>query len=332
MKQSLIATVAATAVMIGLAGSANAQSKTYERWQDPDEQQQPAYETPEHTEKLVRELRQLLRAARRDRAAAPAFLDDVEEALKRHRKADQALIRNSAQAAAPAPQPAPQPEPTPSRFATIEDDFSDGDFTRNPEWKLVRGEFFVARGGRLFSFVQPQSARRPSSDSEAIAQIFGTLLGGNQQTQNNQRQESADPAAIFLPRPITNSFEITAQLMSDVREGGVFELGVYQGRDGEAGYRLQFSDDGKVRMIRVGRSTVVLGTANFQYPPRVGGRPGTYEVLWNRNNRGRMQLFINGVGHMTANDQGFRDDWDGFRLVNAEGRHALDAIRIRMIR
>lgn len=321
MNRTAIASAALVAALVSTSVSAQQQRK-YDAWSDPNAPQQVEYETPEHTKKMVRELRELLRVGRRDRAAAPAFLDDLERTLDRHRRADRALAEETKQAAAPAPQPQPQPQV--NRFAAIEDDFSDGDFTSNPEWKLVRGEFFVARGARLFSFVQPQ--RRPANDSEAIAQIFGTLLGGN---RNESRQGSAEPAAIFLPSPITNAFEIRTQLMSDERTGGIIEMGVYQGRDGENGYRLQFNN-GEVRMIRVGRSTVVIGTATFDFPPRVGGRPGTYEVLWNRSKRGKMQVFINGVGHMTATDNGFRDDWDGFRLVNAEGRHGMDAIRISM--
>lgn len=324
MKRNLIAAAVAAAVAASIAGPAAADdNRRYEEWRDPNSGE-IVYKTPEHTEKLVKELRQLLRAGRRDRAASPRFMDDIEKALNRHRKADNALIRESNQAVAPAP----KPQPKPSSVANIEDDFSDGNFTRNPEWKLVRGEFFVARGGRLFSFVQPQ-AQRPKNDAEAIAQIFGTLLGN--QNRNQSERGSAEPAAIFLPGLITNSFEIQTQLMSDERTGGVLELGVYQGSDGENGYRLQFNN-GKVRMIRVGRTTVVLGEADFDFPPRVSGRPGTYQVRWNRISSGRMQVFINGAGYMTVNDRGFRDDWDGFRFVNAEGRHAMDAIRITMTR
>lgn len=270
----------------------------------------------------MQELRELLRVGRRDRAAAPAFLDDLEKTLNRHRRADQALIKDTRRAA---------PAPLPPRVADIEDDFSDGDFTRNPEWKLVRGEFFIARGSRLFSFVQPQSSSQPKTDAEAIGEIFGVLLGGNRQNQQRQQDRgSAEPAAIFLPGEITNAFEITTRLMSDERTGGVLELGVYQGNQGKNGYRVQFTDEGVARLIRVGRSTVELRDAKFLYPALQNGRPGTYDVRWTRDRNGRMSVHLNGTLIMAANDNGFRDNFDGFRLVNAEGRHAMDAIRISM--
>jgi len=301
---------------MSVGGPAEAQKKRYEEWSDPASGE-VVYKTPEHTEKLMRELRQLLKAGRRDRAASPAFLDDLEKAIREHRRADKAL-------AAETSQPAPVSQ-TP-RIADIADDFSDGNYTRNPEWRLVRGEFFVARGNRLFSFVQPQS-RTSTNDTEAVVKLFGALLGANTQTRGGG---SAEPTAIFLPGEITNAFDLKTQLMSDERTGGVLELGVYQGQDGRIGYRLQFRGDGTAKLLRVGRSVVELRDAKFSFPPRVSGRPGTYEVRWIRGVNGRMMVRVNDELIMDVTDTGFRDDWDGFRLVNAEGRHGMDAIRISM--
>lgn len=314
--------VAVPALLALSIGAAEAQNRTYERWQDPNTVRQAEYKTPEHTRKMVQELRELLRVGRRDRAASPAFLDDLEDALSTHRRADQALIGQSGQASVTTPRS--------TRLSDIEDDFRDGDFTRNPAWKLVRGEFFVAQGSRLFSFVQPQSSQRPKNDADAINQIFGALLGGKRQTQSNQDQASAEPAAIFLPGEITNAFDIRTRLMSDSRTGGILELGVYQGADGKNGYRVQFSGDGIARLLRVGRNVVELRDAAFNFPQARNGRPGTYDVRWTRDRKGQMRVLVNGALVMRAADNGFRDNFDGFRMVNAEGRHGMDAIRIGM--
>lgn len=312
----LVSGAAAAFVLVAI-GTASADDRTYEAWKDPDAPAATAYETPEHTEALVQELTELLRAGRRDRAAAPAFLDDLEAALERHRQADRDLIAATA------------PQPVLPRVADVEDDFSDGDFTSNPTWELARGEFFVARGARLFSFVQAQQAdEQPQSDGEAVAKLFGTLLGANQ--QDSRRDGTTEPSAIFLPAEITNAFDLRTRLMSDVRLGGVLEIGVYQGNRREAGYRLQFSGDGKARLIRVGRNVVILRDAEFSYPPLQNRRPGTYDVQWVRDRDGQMTVSIDGVVIMRAQDNGFRDDFDGFRMVNAEGRHGMDAIRIVM--
>lgn len=312
-----LALAVAATVMTFVAGKVVAEDRTYEAWKDPDAPADAQYQTPEHTEALVQELTELLRAGRRDRAAAPAFLDDLQAAIERHRQADRDLIAATA------------PPPVLPRIANVEDDFSDGDFTRNPAWELARGEFFVARGARLFSFVQgQQQAAQPQSDGDAVVKLFGTLLGANQ--QNSRDTGSVEPSAIFLPAEITNAFDLRTRLMSDERLGGVFELGVYQGNRRESGYRLQFAGDGKARLIRVGRSVVVLRDADFRFPALQNRRPGTYDVQWVRDRDGLMTVSVDGVVIMRATDNGFRDDFEGFRLINAEGRHGMDAIRIVM--
>lgn len=320
MKRLGLALVA-SAIILGSGAAQSQQQRKYEAWRDPSAPQQAGYQTPEHTERLTRELADLLRVGRRDRAASPQFLDDLRRVLERHRRADQQLIDDTAPVRAPV---------IPPRVSELEDDFSDGDFTNDPAWELVSGEFFVARGGRLFSFVQPQSASRPSSDSDAVVQLFGALLGAKTGNQNSQDQGSSDPAAIFLPGKITNAFDLRTQLMSDERTGGVLEIGVFQGQDGKNGYRVQFNGNGELSLIRVGRRVTVLEQARFSFPAVQNRRPGTYQVRWVRDDRGRMRVIVDSKTLISFTDNGFRDDFDGFRMVNAEGRHAMDRIRIKM--
>lgn len=315
-----------------LAGSADAQQRRYDEWRDPNAPQQ-VYETPKHTEELVRELKELIRIGRRDRAAAPRFLDDVQAAIDRHEQGEQ-QARNAAPPVAQTP--ALQPSPQPVRAANIEDDFSDGDFTNGVTWEVIGGEYFITRRGRLASFVElPKQNNGATSQNEAVIQLFGTLLGGKK--QNAPQQQSSEPvsteaAVILLTREITNAFDLRTRLASDSRAGGTLEIGMFQGADARNGYRIQFTDEGRVRLIRVGRAVRVLQEEAFSFPPLTQDRrPGTYDVRWVRSRRGRMQVFINGVEAIDVADQGFRDDFDGFRMVNADGRHGMDAIRIKML-
>jgi hypothetical protein len=313
MRARALAAAAGMCAAVTLATAAEAQDRRYQEWRDPD----AAADLPPHTEKLIEDLERLVRQGRRDRAASPDFLTDLENALARHRRAqDQARTSGGGFGAIGG-----------RADRDLFDDFRDGDFTRNPEWRLVRGEFFVARDHRLFSFVAPQGGQ-PRNDTEAVVQLFGTLLGARQGDSGSGDRGADEPAVILLPERIDNSFEIRADLMGDSRTGGLLEMGVYQGRDARNGYRLQFTGDGVVRLVRVGRSVVELGAGPFEFPRVVNGRPGTYKMRWQRRDDGRMLVHVNGRRVLDVTDRGFRDDFDGFRLVNAEGRHGLDEIRI----
>ncbi len=323
MKRRTTAAILLSGILLTSAADAQ-QQRRYDEWRDPN-QPSAAEKQAEHTEALIMELRELIRIGRRDRAASPRFLDDLEDALSTHRRAQQQVRAN----------PAPQPEPEPERIADFNDDFSDGDFTRGLKWQVARGEFFVTRRGRLASFVElPRQSTGGNNQNEAVIKLFGKLLGANTQQQQSSNGEpvSNEAAAIFLAKDISNAFDMRMRLASDSRAGGTLEIGVFQGNDGRNGYRVQFTEEGRVKLLRVGRTVKVLQEEAFTFPPLAQDRrPGTYDVRWLRSRRGRMQVFIDGREAIDIADLGFRDDFDGFRMVNAEGRHGMDAIRVKML-
>ncbi|WP_417513027.1 hypothetical protein [Minwuia sp.] len=321
----------AAAVVSSGFGAAEAQTRTYNEWQDPAAQQA----RERQTDQLISELRQILAAGRRDRAADPRYLDDLQRLLDRHEAAERA-----ATAATP---PAPQTEPaapradiTPDRgrWRHVQDDFSDGDFTNNPRWIVAQGEYFITRSGRLSSIVRlNETNSRRNERLDPVAELFGRLLGRplGDQRQGRDDRVSTEQAAIFLPHRLTNAFDLTATLASDARAGGLLEIGVYQGDDGRNGYRLQFTDQGVVKLVRVGQSVVQLRSAAFTFPARVNNRPGTYAVRWVRSKKGRMHVWVSGTKVFDVTDNAFRDDFHGFRMVNANGRHGLDSVAIKVV-
>jgi hypothetical protein len=86
----------------------------------------------EGTDALIDRLETLIERAERDRAADPNFLRDLRDALEDF-EGSQVV-------------------------AVIVDDFSDGDYTRNPRWSVVEGNFSVERNRGLRSDARAQAA------------------------------------------------------------------------------------------------------------------------------------------------------------------------------
>ena len=311
MKRLMIATVSAAVLSLSLPAFAqNDDDRRYERWRG-------GYETPEHTERLVEQLNDLIRQAERDRAASPGFLRDLREALQRHEAADNRL----AQGAGRNGRAVTYPE--------IADDFSDGTFTADPAWTVAQGEWFVTRENQLASHVD---VSRSATPEEGIKRLFEGLLGNNRGREGREGGRAVNVASsIFLTHDISNAFDLETRLFSGAE--GLLEIGVYQGSDGRNGYRLQFSEEGWMRLVRVGSSIATLRQADFTFPAAVANstRPEPYDVRWRRSENGRMQVWVDGVEKFNLIDNGFRDPFDGFRMVNANGRHGMDAVRIKLL-
>lgn len=267
-------------------------------------------------DQLLQELRTLVDDAEKARAADPRFIRDLRGLMARH---DQ-----------------------PTFELLVRDTFEDGDYFTAPRWQVTQGAFRIGRYGGLISEVLPKPAAAPQndngrsgSDAETVVRLFGKILGaqtGNQGQQGDapaQAAERPDPALIYLVQPVSNAFEVLAQLESDPETGGSIELGVFQGQQGRSGYRVVIGSKGDARLIRVGRDVKVLARAAFQMPRLVDGwrNPG-YDVVWRRDRRGRMLVTVDEKPLFDVADTAFRDPFDGLRLRNISGRHALKGVEV----
>jgi hypothetical protein len=268
-------TVAGVAGGLDLAGhdliAASAQTTTqYQPWQP----------SATGSQTLIDELRRMVDQAERDRAASPDFLADLKGLLTRYGAA-------GGTSAPPATPPA-------GTRAVFSDDFADGNYTANPAWAVLQGNWQVDAAGLR-------------SDVPAAS---GAQAGGI--------------AAIALPQRMPNAFAIGFDLQAFA--GGQFELRVYQGAAREAGYRLVYRADASpsFAIYRSGSSGIrqLSATTSAQALPS-GGKA---RIGWTRDAAGVMRITLDGRDILTASDSAFRDPWEGVLLVNFGGNFATRSI------
>lgn len=329
-RRLILATTALTTLAFSatLAVPAGAQSNRYKSWSDPNKPQPVKQARQADTgdkEKLIGELRALIREAEQARAANPVFLKDLKETLAKY------------------------DNPFPNML--LEEDFSDGNMNRNPRWRILQGDFRVSRYGGMSSRValpgrlqptrtgnQGQPQRR--STEEEVVNLFGQiLLGGNKNRQQQQQQQNASsqpaaqgnakPAIALVEARISNTFHMEMEWESNPERGAALELGVFQGQDARPGYRLLLNGDGRARLVRVGRQVVTLAESRYRFPALEDGwrNPG-YRVVWTRSPGGRMVIKMAGKVLMDVTDNGFRDRFLGFRMANVAGEHTLKRMRV----
>lgn len=293
------------AVAAVIAGPALAQTK-YAPWQDPN----AAKQSVQKSQALIDELNKLIDDAEKSRAADPRFLSDLRDLARRHER--------------------------PWRVTLVSDDFSDGNFTQNPVWKVTAGKFWIEKGYGLrgtATETQPTSDGQKKVRGEDVAtQLLGSILnqalGGRQEGQQQTAAPPASPrAAISLPRRISNAFALRLE-MNSWKEEGRLEIGPYQGAQPVAGYRLVYRSGGtpSLQLVRVssrGTTVLVSDPKSVKLEDR-----RNHVVEWTRDRAGVMVVRIDGSERIRANDNGFRDDFSGFQLVNVGGDYTLGRITI----
>ena len=258
------------------------------------------------TQALVEDLRALINEADRGRAADPLFLRDLRELADRF--------------------------DNPWRTRIIFDDFSDGDYTRDPAWTVLSGSFAVdARRGLLSragvgtsGTGQETSAKDPAVG--LIAELLSkSLSDAPAQESRRDRQARSGPAEIALGARITNAFSLTAEVAGGPGAAD-FEFIVYQGARRDAGYRLVLVPGRGISLTRLARgASAVIADAPL---PLAIADGGGHIVQWTRAPDGRMVVRFDGVVQIEATDRGLRGPFDGLSLITRGGEYRLASLAI----
>ena len=291
---------------------------------------------PAALEALARELEALIDQAENARAADPRFLQDLRDLIATH-------IADA------------QP-----RTTLIRDDFSDGDYTDDPRWEVVSGDFSV--DGRLglrttiaLSGADTETMKitldtiRDKGDEllekgeellDKSKDTIGDLLSGEKKLDDlwggDDEEEKEDtgsagpePAEIVLEADIPNAFALELELMSGITHRDArFDIDLFQGRGGASGYRLSYlpGDDPGLVLSRFGRrSAETIGDSNDELSLEDGR---AHKVALERGGDGTMTVSVDGSEHIRVKSSALDDPFDGVSLVNSGGDYAIRSIAV----
>ena len=229
---------------------------------------------------------------------------------------------------------APSGSQSTSSRVVLRDDFSDGDYRRNPAWTVLSGDFEVnANGLRSVVATQQATDRAPNGlNSDRPEEVGLAVLGMILEQRRNGDNESAtrvEPAQIFVNAPVDNAFRVELELASSQAPGGL-ELGVFQGNrpNSGTGYHLVYAAGSQpaltlIRQIAGSTQTVA------RHDGRLDLEDGRFHrLVWTRGENGQMEVRVDGRRLLRAQDNGLRDPFQGFVLANQGGDFTLGRIRI----
>lgn len=195
----------------------------------------------------------------------------------------------------------------------VRDDFSDGDHTRKPAWRIAAGRLEVRNGG-LNSVVTPSAARPQDAGRQLIEDLLKQQLG-----VGRPGQEGAVAAVAYLPIRLAPVFRITMQVSGSAEPYSHLELGPYRGNGLNHGYRLSQRGDQPLQLVFADeRGASVIASAPHRLENRVPQR-----LIWQRDAEGRMTVSRDGEVLIDVVDRKVSGGFDGFSLINAGGEWTL---------
>ena len=285
---------------------------------------------------LARELEALIDEAENARAAHPRFLQDLRDIIDAH-------IADAR-----------------PRTALIRDDFSDGDYTDDPRWEVVSGDFSIDRRLGLRTTIPLSGADaetmrlnldtiRDKGDEllekgEALLDkskdtVEGLLSGektlddlwggGDDDEKEDTGPAGPEPAEIVLEADIPNAFALELELMSGIAHRDArFEIDLFQGRGGASGYRLSYlpGDDPGLQLSRFGRrSAEVIGESDGELALEDGR---SHTVALARQGNGTMTVSVDGSEHIRVKSSALGDPFGGLSLINSGGDYAIRSVAV----
>lgn len=287
------------AILVLLPMHAGAQSSRYSTWSDPSAQDSSDTQS---LDEFIDKLNTLIDEAEKAKAADPVFLQD---------------LRNLANGTE-----------TPWNAVVLDDSFADGNFTSNPTWEVLSGEYFIETGwglrNRLIAAQQNEQSSGNSGDDLAKV-LLGTIL----KRATGQQDDGGHPASnvIVTRTDVSNAFSLEMEF-SSWEPGGNVDIGVFQGQNANLGYRLLYSSGKGVQLHRVGSSgSSVIASSE----PLTLEDKKFHTVTWTRTKDGQMRVSVDGNETLAATDRAFSDPFDGVRISNTSGDFIVKRITAKGI-
>lgn len=307
MKRSNLAKASLAAMLIGLGaavatwgvnGAALAQESTYQPWSGATPAQ-TSQTGDQKLQSLVTDLNALIKKAEAANAADPNFLADLKKLAAKY--------------------PVTPALGGPGTVF-LYDNFSDGNYTANPVWKVSAGSWKVDTKGAsqgLSSTIGASSSNKISGND-----VLKAILGVQQ-----QQAPQSTYASIYTAVPIANTFRMTMKFVSG-NKNGPLNIGPYQGASASSGYRLVYQPGNEVGLVLqriVGNQVTQVGSYNDPINLEDGK---THELMWQREPTGKMRVYLDNQQVIIATDKQITGNLDGWLNVNQGGAYWIRELKV----
>lgn len=283
----------------GVGAEALAQESTYQPWAGAT-QTQASQTSDQKLNSLVTDLNALIKKAETANAADPNFIADLKKLAAKY--------------------PVTAAKASTAGQVFLYDNFSDGDYTANPTWKVSAGTWKVDTKGATVGL--NSSIGQSTSNKVTGNDVLRAILGVQQ-----QQAPQSTFASIYTVAPISNTFKMNLKLTS-FNKGGPINIGPYQGASASSGYRLVYqpgNETGLVLQRIVGNQVTQVGSYNDPINLEDGK---VHEVVWSREPTGKMRVYLDNQQLIIATDTQITGNFDGWLNVNQGGAYWIREIKV----
>ncbi|MDZ7667490.1 MAG: SEL1-like repeat protein [Desulfotignum sp.] len=223
----------------------------------------------------------------------------------------------------------PQASRGPWTTVLLEDAFTDGDFSTNPRWTPVSGNFWVDSNYFLRSErTVPNTTQSDQQDSteKKIADIFGQVV--KEMMNQQQGTQASDLSEIYIQQKIDNAFAIEAtMIMLSNQIGQSFEFRMYHDQYRNSGYVVKFLHEKEQSMALIRFDQSGSSVIDMTRQGRIFRQNASQSLSWMRYADGEMKVMIGEEEILNTRDNMFKA-FDGISFINEGGDYAVDSIRV----